>query len=91
VAWSCQKTDNYRKTVEELLPSEQGKVNDWINAITGQNVHPLHAGRVKDDIRKLSDGTYEFYAGSFHRVFFDLHPATEVIELYHVGHTLTKK
>jgi hypothetical protein len=89
--WTIQKEPKYCKNVSVLNHAEQEKVNEWTNAITGQNLHPTQATRVSDDIGKLSDGTYEFYAGSYHRVFFYWADSTDTVYLTNVGHTLTKK
>ena len=89
--WTIIKEAKYCQNVANLLHAEQEKVNEWTNMITGSNVHPTQATRVSDDIRKLSDGTYEFYAGSYHRVFFYWSDTTQILYLTNVGHTLTKK
>src|SRR5438093_713190 len=41
--WTLTKSPDYQATVQLLEDSEQNKVNDWTNMVTGQNVDPLRA------------------------------------------------
>ena len=85
--WTLIKSADYQATVQLLESSEQNKVNDWTNLVTGQNMDPLRAAGFLGYRIGPGPGTYmEFYAGSYHRVFFTYDGTARELRLEHVGH-----
>jgi mRNA-degrading endonuclease RelE of RelBE toxin-antitoxin system len=85
--WTVTEEKKYKKNVDKLGEAELRKVNEWTDYVEQNNTSPSEAAKVLG--YKVGPGPkpyYEFYAGSYHRVFFTSDGTKLVLTLHDVGH-----